>query len=134
MVFHCCRWSVFYCFFSYSTLLELHHGGSVGIAQKQAKETGTSVREAECRIDVRLFLNEYPRWKLGTLHQSVILHEMFLHAAERGQKEAEHMVCLGHQGSASEPDSEAGHSAMELVGYWTSCKEIQDIYQSVYLL
>ena len=23
---------------------------------------------------------------------------------------------------------------MELVGYWTACKEIQDIYQSVYLL
>ena len=33
-----------------------------------------------------------------------------------------------------EPNPGVGHSAMELVGYWTSHKEIQDIYQSVYLL
>ena len=33
-----------------------------------------------------------------------------------------------------QPDLEAGHSTMELVGYSTSCKEIQDIYHSVYLL
>ena len=100
------------------------------ITWEQAKETGTSVRESEHRIDVRLFLNEYPRWELGTPHQSVILHKMFLHAAESGQKEVECMVCWG---STSEPDPEAGHSTMELVGYQTSHKEIQDIYQSVYL-
>ena len=79
------------------------------------------MREAEWRIYVRLFLNEYPRWGLRTPHWSVILHEMFLHAAERGQKEAE---CMVHLGSTSEPDPEAGHSTMELVGYWTSRKEI----------
>ena len=84
---------------------------------------GTSAREAECKIDIRHFLNEYPRWELGSPHQSVILHEMFLHTAERGQKEAEHMACWGHQGNKSEPDLEAGHSAMELLGYWTSHKE-----------
>ena len=92
---------------------------------------GTSVRESQCRVDVELFLNEYPQWQLGTPHQSVILHEMFLHAAKRGQKEVECMVCWG---SMLEPDPEAGQSAMELVGYRTSWKEIQDIYQSVYLL
>ena len=85
---------------------------------------GTSVREAKCRIDIRLFLNEYPRWDLGTPHQSVILHEMFLHTAERGQKKAECRVCWGHWGSTSEPKPEAGHSTMELVGYQTSHKEI----------
>ena len=97
-------------------------------------EMGISVREAECRIDVRLFLDEYPRRELGTSHQSVILHEMFLHAAAQGHKEAECMVCWGCQGSASEPDLGAGHSAMELVGYQTPHKEIQDTYHSVYLL
>ena len=56
---------------------------------------------------------------------------MFLHAAERGQKEAQ---CMVHQDSTLEPDPEAGNSAMELLGYQTSHKEIQDIYQSVYLL
>ena len=59
---------------------------------------------------------------------------MFLHAANRGQKEAECMVHQCHQGSTSEPDPGAGHSAMEFVGYQTSCKEIWDIYQCVYLL
>ena len=81
-----------------------------------------------------LFLDEYPRWELGSPHRSIILHEMFLHAAERGWKEAECMVCQGHQGGASKPNPEAGFSAMELVGYQTSHMEIQDIYQSVYLL
>ena len=84
---------------------------------------GTSVRESEHRIDVELFLGEYPRWELGTLHWSVILHEMFLHAAERGWKKAECVVYWGYQGSALEPDPEAGHSTMELVGYWTPHKE-----------
>ena len=43
---------------------------------------GILVREEEYRIDVELFLDEYPRWELGALHWSVILHEMFLHTAE----------------------------------------------------
>ena len=50
---------------------------------------GLSVREAEGRIDTKLFLSEYPWWELGAPHWSVILHEMFLYAAEQGQKEAE---------------------------------------------
>ena len=54
---------------------------------------------------------------------------MFLHTAEWGQKEAECMVHQGHQGSTSEPDLEAVHSTMELLGYQTSHKEIWDIYQ-----
>ena len=95
---------------------------------------GTSVRESECRVDVKLFLNEYPQWELGTPHWLVILHEMFLHAAKRGQKEVECKVHQGCWGSAMEPDPQVGQSAMDLVGYQTSQKEIQDIYQSIYLL
>ena len=59
---------------------------------------------------------------------------MFLHAANRGQKEVECMVHWGCQGCVTGPDPGAVQSAMELVGYWTSCKEIWDVYQSVYLL
>ena len=44
------------------------------------------------------------------------------------------MVCQGHQGCVTGPDPGAVQSAMELMGYWTSCKEIWDVYQSVYLL
>ena len=103
-------------------------------AWDQAEENDISIREAEHQIDVRLFLDEYPQWELGTPHQFIILHEMFLHAAKRGQKEAECMVCWGCQGSMYDPDSEADQSAMELVGYHMSQKEMRDIYQSVYLL
>ena len=59
---------------------------------------------------------------------------MFLHATAKVQKEAEHMVYQGHQGGMYDSDSEADQSAMELVGYHTSQKEIRDIYQSIYLL
>ena len=52
----------------------------------------------------------------------------------KGRKRQKCMVCWGHWGSASEPELEAGHSAMELEGCLTSCKEIWDIYHSVYLL
>ena len=46
----------------------------------------------------------------------------------------ERLICQGCQGSASEPNLGVGQSTMELVGYQTSCKEIWDIYHSVYLL
>ena len=82
-------------------------------------------------MDVVLFLHKYPSWELGTPHWSMILHEMFLHAANRGQKEAE---CMVHQGCVTGPDPGAVQSAMELVEYQTSCKEIWDVCQSVYLL
>ena len=93
-----------------------------------------SIRETKCQIDIGLFLDKYPLWGLGTPHCSVILHEMFLHATDRGWKEAECMVHWGCQGSIMGPDPQAGPSTMELVWYHTSRKEIQDIYQSVLLL
>ena len=124
----------FCCCFSYPCLFELHKGGRLRKTQttrEWAREMGLLVREAEQRIDAELFLSEYPRWELGAPHWSIILHEMFLHAAKWGQKEVERLIC---QGSISSPDLEADQSAMELMGYWTSHKEIQDIYHSVYLL
>ena len=127
----------FYCLFSYHSLLELHYGGRIRksqTARELARETGLLVREAEQRIDADLFLDEYPRWELGAPHWSIILHEMFLHASEQGQKEAKRLICQECQGSASEPNLGVGQSAMELVGYQTSHKEIWDIYHSVYLL
>ena len=127
----------FYCLFSYASLLDLQYRGRIRksqITKKQARETGISMREAECRIDVELLLDEYPRWELGAPHQSVILHKMFLHTAEWWCKGAERLVHWGCRGSASEPNLEAGNTVIKLVGYWTSCKEIWDIYHSVYLL
>ena len=57
-----------------------------------AMEVGLSFREVEWRLDAKLFLNEYPRWEIEAPHQSIILHEMFLHTAEQGQKEVERFI------------------------------------------
>ena len=111
MVLHCYGWFYFhYCLFRYSTLLELQYRGRIWKSQatsEWAREMGISVREAECRIDAELFLNEYPRWEMGAPHQSVILYEIFLHAAEWVHKEAERLICHGCHGSTSEPNLEA---------------------------
>ena len=48
---------------------------------------GLSIREAERRLDAKLFLDEYPRWEIAAPHQPIILHETFLHATDQGQKE-----------------------------------------------
>ena len=85
-------------------------------------------------VDLDLFLDEYPRWDLGTLHQLVILHEMFLHAAAKRWQEVEHMWHQGCRGSVKEPDPEAGQSALQLIGYHTSRAEVRDVYHSVYLM
>ena len=68
-------------------------------------------------VDSELFLDQYPRWGLGTPHWLVVLHKMFLHATGQWQKEAECMFCQGCQGSVPEPEPGADQSAMELVGY-----------------
>ena len=84
------------------TLLELHYGDCMQrsqVAWERAGETGISIWESERQVDLELFLGEYPWWGLGTPHQLVVLHKMFLHAAEQGWKEAECMFCQGHQGS-----------------------------------
>ena len=44
------------------------------------------------------------------------------------------MCCWGHQGSIREPSSEVNQSALHLIGYHTSQKELRDMYHSVYLL
>ena len=81
---------------SYLTLLELHYGNHIQrsqVAQERAGEKGISVWESERQVDLELFLDEYPWWGLGTPCWSIVLHEMFLHTAEGGWKEAE---CMFH--------------------------------------
>ena len=99
-----------------------------------AEQEGLSFREAKPVVETELFLDEYPWWNIGSPHQLVILHKMFLHATSRGQKEAECMCHWGCQGSIREPNSEADQSALHLIGYHTSQKEMRDMYHSMYLL
>ena len=62
-------------------------------AREQAREMGVSIREAECQLDAKLFLDEYPWWDIKGPHCPIILHSMFLHAAGEGQKEVERFIC-----------------------------------------
>ena len=74
---------------SYLALLMLEYGDRMEkgwVTCHWAEEEGLSFREAERVIESKLFLNKYPQWGLGTPHQLVILHEMFLHAAGWGRK------------------------------------------------
>ena len=69
-------------FFSYMALLMLNYGDWMEKTQEaccMAEQEGLSYREAKL-VELNLFLDEYPRWNLGSLHRSVILHEMFLPA------------------------------------------------------
>ena len=119
------------------TLLSLRYGDWVQrtwVARDFAEENNMSIHEAECQIDIWLFLDKYPRWELGTPHRAIILHKMFLHTADRGWKEAEQMVHWGHCSNVYDHGSEVDQSAMELVGYHTSWREMRDVYQSIYLL
>ena len=70
-------------FFSYIALLTLNYGGRMEKTQEAhhtAEHEGLSYREAKRVVESNLFLDKYPQWNLGSTHQSVILHEMFLHA------------------------------------------------------
>ena len=70
--------------------IKLHKSQS---AREQAREAGLSIREAEWQINAKLCLDEYPRWGIEGPHQSITLHNMFLHAARQGWKEAERFIC-----------------------------------------
>ena len=67
---------------SYRALLALIYGDRMEKTQEayhMTEQMGLSYREAKWVVESHVFLDEYPRWDLGSPHQSVILHEMFLH-------------------------------------------------------
>ena len=63
-----------------------------------------------------LFLDKYPRWEIEVPHQSIILHEMFLHATKQGQKEAERFIQWGHQHSLPRPNPRGRPTCHETCG------------------
>ena len=64
----------------------------------------------------------------------IILQRMFLQAPKVRQKEAERFIDRGHWHSLPRLNPEADVPTVKLVGYWTSRKEIKDLYYEVYLL
>ena len=47
------------------------------------------MQDMERAVDIDLFLEAQKQWVKDSPHCLIILHEMFLHAASEGQKEAE---------------------------------------------
>ena len=95
---------------------------------------GLLVWETEWLMDVELFLEGQAKWEMDSPHCLIMLHEMFQHASEQGQKDAEHMVCWGHQHELPKLDPEADIPTIQLVGPQTSRKEIKSLYYEVYKL
>ena len=85
-------------------------------------------------MDMELFLEGQAKWEADSPHCLVILHEMFRHASEQGQKEAEHMVCRGCQHELPKLDPEADIPTIQLVGPQMKKKEIESLYYKVYKL
>ena len=58
-----------------------------------AAREGQSVQETKRMMDVELFLEGQTKWEEDSPHQLVMLYQMFKHATDEGQKEAEQIVC-----------------------------------------
>ena len=108
--------------------------GTTQEACRLAELEGLSYREAKWVVESNLFLDEYPQWNLGSPHRSVILHEMFLHVESQGRKEVECMCHQGRRGCMRKPSSKEDQSALHLIDYHTSRKELRDVYYSIYNL
>ena len=59
---------------------------------------------------------------------------MFQYATEQGQKEAEWMICWGHQHGLPRLDPKEDVSAVQLVGPQTSKEDFRTLYYEVYKL
>ena len=70
----------------------------------------------------------------GKWEGPITLYEMFLHAAEQGQKEVECMICCGHWHGLPKLDLKADVSAIQLVGPQTNKEEFRVLYYEVYKL
>ena len=88
----------------------------------------------EWAVDVDLFLSTQNHWADDSPHCLVILHEMFLHATAKGQKEAERMIRRGFRQYMPQLDPRADLSAIQLVYPTIGRRELQDLYLEVYKL
>ena len=102
------------------------------IVKEWVNTEGLSVREVEHHIDVKMFLEGQAGWEVDSPHHPIILNEMFQHAMEQGQKEAEYMICWGCQHSLPKLDPKADISVIQLVGSQTSWEELKSPYHEVW--
>ena len=83
-------------------------------------------------MDVELFLEGQTKWEKDSPHWLVMLYEMFKHAANKGWKEAECMVCWGCQQGLPKLDQQVDLYAVQLVSPETTKEEILSLCLKVY--
>ena len=83
-------------------------------------------------MDVELFLEGQAKWEADSPHCLMMLYEMFHHATDEGQKEAEQTVHRGHWKELLKLDPEVDLSTIQLVIPHTSKEELQSLYLEVY--
>ena len=85
-------------------------------------------------MDVELFLGIQGQWVEDSQHRVVIIHEMFWHAATKGQKEArmDHLPRLLAKFASAEPRGR--HTCHSAGGPETSKEELQELCLVVYKL
>ena len=88
------------------------------------------MRETKRVMDIGLFLEGQAKWEKDSPYCLAMMYEMFRHAADEGQKEAECTVCQGHQEGLAKLDPEVDLSAIQLVSPETTKEEILSLYST----
>ena len=123
--------------YSYHELLVAKYGCKREKSQEakwRSAEEQKPMCEMERALDIDLFLEAQEQWAKDSPHHLVILHEMFLHTASKGRKEAERVVCWGNQWHMPQLDPEAGVPAIQLVHPEIGREKPLDLYLEVYKL
>ena len=128
---------LFYLLYSYRELMVANYGCKREKSQEakwRSDEEQKPMREMERAVDVNLFLEAQEPWAKDSPHRLVILHEMFLHAAYKGQKEAEQAVHWGCRQHMPQLDPEAGIPAIQLIHPEIDREQLLELYLEVYKL
>ena len=114
--------------------MELHYEDKLHkliVSKKQAQDEGIAVWEVEDCLDTDLFLDEYPWWEDGGPQCSFLLQNMFMDAKRIGQKEMELVICWGCWQALPRLDAKADVPAIQLMGFKTTQREIQELYNDI---
>ena len=127
---------LFYLLYSYHELMVAKYGCKKKSreAKRRSAEEWKPVWEIMRAVDVDLFLEAQEQWAKDSPHQLIILHEMFLHAAYKGWKEAEQVVCQGHQQHMPQLDPKVGIPTVQLVHPEIDREQLLELYLEVYKL
>ena len=92
------------------------------------------VREAERRLDAKVYLEEQKWWLCSGLHLKYLCCEMFVHTATMGQKEHVQVIYHGQREQSLPQSFHEQATAMESINPNFIWEENWGLYQEVYQL